>query len=82
MQDHIQEILNDNNTEILLVGGGGPSTDFFPAETEKLLKQKKISVEYMDTGAAARTYNVLLTEERKVAVIFDCRVETREQFFK
>jgi len=68
MPEHIQEVLNDKEVEILLVGGG-IATDFFLPQTEAILKQKRISVEYMDTGAAARTYNVLLSEERKVAVI-------------
>ncbi len=31
------------------------------------LKAAAITIEAMDTGAACRTYNVLLTEERRVA---------------
>lgn len=61
-------ITNADDIEILLVGGGA-STNFFSDEIERLIKSKSISVEYMDTGAAARTYNILLTEERKVAAI-------------
>ncbi len=54
--------------EILLVGGGSV-TKFFSPQIEKLLRSRSISIEYMDTGAAARTYNILLSEERKVAVV-------------
>jgi uncharacterized protein len=61
-------IENAEEIEVLLVGCGD-SVKFFPEEIEKMLKEKRINVEYMNTGAAARTYNVLLTEERKVAVV-------------
>jgi uncharacterized protein len=58
----------ENEIEILIVGGGR-SAGFFDKDIENLLHNEKIGIEYMDTGAAARTYNVLLTEERKVAVV-------------
>lgn len=61
-------ISNSDNIEILLVGAGKAS-DFFEPEIEKNIKSKGISIEYMDTGAACRTYNVLLSEERKVAAL-------------
>jgi uncharacterized protein len=54
--------------EVLLVGGG-ESAEFFSQGVESTLRARNINVEYMNTGAAARTYNVLLTEERKVAVV-------------
>jgi uncharacterized protein len=54
--------------EVLLVGSG-VDAKFFPTEIEQAIKQKRISIEYMNTGAASRTYNILLTEERKVAVV-------------
>jgi len=54
--------------EVLLVGCG-KNTEFFSNEIEAKLKSKNISIDYMDTGAACRTYNVLLSEERKVAVV-------------
>jgi uncharacterized protein len=68
-QKHLEPILsNAEDIEVLIVGCG-KATEFLNAEIEKLLRSKKISIEYMDTGAAARTYNILLTEERKVAVV-------------
>jgi uncharacterized protein len=38
-----------------------------PAELRQALKDHGIAVEAMDTGAACRTFNVLLTEDRRVA---------------
>ena len=52
--------------EILLVGCGksfGPA----PAELGAALRQVGVALEWMDTGAACRTFNVLLGEERRVA---------------
>ncbi len=52
--------------EILILGCGGrfvaPPTGFRPD-----MKALGIAVEWMDTGAACRTFNVLLGEERRVA---------------
>lgn len=64
--DFSKIIENASKIEILLIGAG-ERIDFLPAEVERNLKDKNISVEYMDTGAACRTYNVLLSEERSVA---------------
>ncbi|MCD6035931.1 MAG: hypothetical protein K0R63_1672 [Rickettsiales bacterium] len=52
--------------EILLLGTGAQIAPFPPA-LRAFLKQSGISVDIMDTGAACRTYNVLLSEERRVA---------------
>ncbi len=51
--------------EILIVGMG-KSMAFLPKDIMTECADKKIAVEVMDTGAAARTYNVLLQEGRKV----------------
>ncbi len=55
--------------EILLVGTG---TDLrpLPAALRAALKQARIAAEPMSTGAAVRTYNVLLAEDRAVAAAF------------
>ena len=52
--------------EILLVGCGR-SMQLVPAAVRKELRNNGIVVDAMDTGAACRTYNVLLTEDRRVA---------------
>lgn len=51
----------------LLLLGCGPSLQLVPAALRRALKGAGIVVEPMDTGAACRTYNVLLGEERRVA---------------
>jgi|SRR5690606_42053200 uncharacterized protein len=52
--------------EILLVGTG-PTLRPLPREVRASLKEAGMSVELMSTGAAVRTYNVLLAEDRRVA---------------
>lgn len=52
--------------ELLLIGCGNAITAL-PAELRAALKSWGIAMEQMDTGAACRTYNVLLTEGRRVA---------------
>lgn len=51
----------------LLLLGCGPSLRPVPAEIRRTMKAAGIVVEPMDTGAACRTYNVLLGEDRRVA---------------
>lgn len=51
----------------LLVIGCGKSLTMIPAEFRATVKSWGMSLEQMDTGAACRTYNVLLTEGRRVA---------------
>ncbi len=52
---------------VLLVGTG--LRQVFPSpETRKLFAGAGVGLEAMDTGAACRTYNVLLAEKRAVAV--------------
>lgn len=52
--------------EILLIGCGA-SIRFFPKELRQILEDAGIGVDAMDTGAACRTYNVLVQELRNVA---------------
>lgn len=54
--------------EILLVGTG-QKMQLLPAAIRQFLDEKGVGFDLMDTGAAARTYNVLLMEERKVACL-------------
>ena len=52
--------------QFLLLGTG--RTQVFPAlEVRRAFEAKLVGLEVMDTGAAARTYNVLLAEQRPVA---------------
>jgi uncharacterized protein len=52
--------------EVLLVGTGKEIRPLAHA-LRAVLKEARISVDPMSTGAAARTYNVLLAEDRSVA---------------
>lgn len=52
--------------EILLIGCGKTLMQP-PAVFRANLRKINIALDVMDTGAACRTYNVLLAEERKVA---------------
>lgn len=57
-----------NDAEVVLFGGGG-QMPFLKSPVKQAFADKGISVEPMDTGAACRTYNVLLSEGRLVAAI-------------
>lgn len=54
--------------EILLLGMG-PMASPPPQAFEAALKQAGLSADWMDTGAAARTFNVLAAEARRVAAL-------------
>ena len=59
-------VVEHGGVELLLVGLGRRLTAIPPA-LRVALKARGIAIEAMDTGAACRTYNVLLAEERRVA---------------
>lgn len=59
-------VMTRGDVEILLLGCG-PRMGMVPAALRQGLRAKGIVVDAMDTGAACRTYNVLLAEERRVA---------------
>ena len=54
--------------EILLIGCGTQKMQIPPSQLARLTSQN-IGIEVMDTAAACRTYNVLASENRKVAAI-------------
>jgi uncharacterized protein len=59
-------VLSHGGIEILLLGCGRSIAPLQSA-LRKRLRDHGIVVDIMDTGAACRTYNVLLAEERRVA---------------
>jgi uncharacterized protein len=67
--DFGQVLAEAADIEILLVGTGRDIRPL-PADLRAALKQAGISAEPMSTGAAVRTYNVLLAEDRAVAAAF------------
>ena len=58
--------LSAQHVRILLIGTGKTMLPL-PASWRAMAREVNVAVEGMDTGAASRTYNVLLTEEREVA---------------
>jgi uncharacterized protein len=52
--------------EVLLIGCGSRAVPIRPALRAQL-RARGVSADSMDTGAACRTYNILLSEERRVA---------------
>ena len=65
--DALEPIVSaDPSVDILLIGCG-PKFLMPPKVLREELREVGISMEWMDTGAACRTFNVLLSEERRVA---------------
>ena len=56
----------ENVPEILLVGCGS-RTEFLPRTLREAIRAQGMVADAMDTGAACRTYNVLMAEDRRVA---------------
>lgn len=51
----------------VLIVGTGPVTRFLPRAVRERLERERLGFEAMNTGAAVRSYNVLLAENRRVA---------------
>jgi uncharacterized protein len=62
------DIVLDAEPEIVLLGTG-PTNIFPPRELTFAFARKGIGLEVMDTAAAARTFNVLANEGRRVAAV-------------
>jgi len=62
----LRPVVERGGIEILLLGCGARMLPVPPA-LRHALKTSGISLDVMDTGAACRTYNVLLSEDRRVA---------------
>jgi uncharacterized protein len=59
-------VIEHGGVELLLLGLGRRMAPVAPA-LRAALKANGIAVEAMDTGAACRTYNLLVAEDRRVA---------------
>ncbi|MFT5438201.1 MAG: hypothetical protein ACI9MJ_000059 [Alphaproteobacteria bacterium] len=62
------EIAAGSGIAVLLIGTGRKIVQI-PPQIRQSLRMAGIGVEIMDTGAACRTFNVLLSEERAVAAL-------------
>jgi len=66
-KDAFQRVFEEGaDIEVLLVGTG-PELKPLPAELKEMFREARILADPMSTGAAVRTYNVLLSEDRAVA---------------
>ncbi|MBV9687993.1 MAG: Mth938-like domain-containing protein [Alphaproteobacteria bacterium] len=64
--DTLTPVIEHGGVEILLLGLGR-SASVVPTALRSALRATKIALEPMETGAACRTYNVLVAEDRRVA---------------
>lgn len=65
----IDNVLKNNDKADVVLLGCGASIAFLPKDIRKDLQERGISVDIMDTGAACRTYNVLMAEGRRVIAL-------------
>jgi uncharacterized protein len=71
LQDISAETLHEMlpaDTEVLLIGTGAKHQQV-PHALSAALKARGVSCDTMDTGAACRTYNILLSEGRLVSAL-------------
>jgi len=66
VQDFQPLIDMKDELDVVLLGTGA-KIHFLPPDLKQALKEQGLNVEVMDTGAACRTYNVLMAEGRRVA---------------
>lgn len=64
---HLARVLDEAASINVLLIGTGTGHVMPPAETRAALAALGIGIEPMSTGSAARTYNIMLAERRKVA---------------
>jgi uncharacterized protein len=65
--DSLQPVLDEADAIDFLLIGTGADIAFVPAALRECFRQAGITIEGMATAAAARTYNVLVAEDRRVA---------------
>lgn len=59
--------INHQDPDVVILGTGGKQRFIHP-RLITMLTERRIGVECMDNHAACRTYNILMTEGRKVAL--------------
>jgi uncharacterized protein len=65
--DSLQPVAEASDDLDVLLLGCGARMNLVPRRIRDELRQAGVVIDAMDTGAAARTYNVLMAEERRVA---------------
>ena len=65
--NHLEPIF-ELRPELVLLGTGAQQR-FAPADIRSAFATRSIGIEAMDLGAACRTFNILVQEERRVAAV-------------
>ncbi|WP_420547382.1 Mth938-like domain-containing protein [Curvivirga sp.] len=65
--ESFQAVFDADPTVELLLLGCGEKMMLIPSSLRQALREKGTPPDFMDTGAACRTYNILLGEGRRVA---------------
>ena len=65
--DHFKALIDNADHIDVVLFGTGKTMAFLPKDLRNDLRDAGLSVDIMDTGAACRTYNVLMAEGRQVA---------------
>lgn len=68
VKDFAPVIAQAENLDVVLLGTG-TRMEFMSSTLKSALREKNIILDHMDTGAACRTYNVLMAEGRRVATM-------------
>ena len=68
VEDFAPVIDQVNHLDVVLLGTGA-RMEFVSSTLKSALREKNITLDHMDTGAACRTYNVLMAEGRRVAAM-------------
>ena len=66
----LMAIIKESNAEIVIFGTGERARPL-PPEVMRKLMVAEVGFETMDTGAACRTYNLLLGDSRRVAAVLE-----------
>lgn len=67
--ESFEQLLSEVGIIDVFLLGCGKTMSFLNPSLKKELKSHKLHLEVMDTGAACRTYNVLMAEGRRVAAV-------------
>ena len=65
--EHFARVLQDLKRPGVLLLGSGPTQVYPPVDVIAAFIETRINLEVMSTGAAVRTYNIMLGEKRIVA---------------
>ena len=65
--ESLADVIKEQENIDILILGTGARQHFPPTSIFKHFVAQRIALEAMDSGAACRTYNILVSEDRKVA---------------